>query len=302
MSALTDVFTALANKIRSKTGTSTTYTPSQMVSNGIDDVYDAGYAAGGGGGVTPTSITPSNSSPASMTAGNAYEPTANGYAISSYTRVTPLNTSPVGLSSGSIYKMDSSGFAINTYSNLTPSDYSSPVSLQNSGVYKPTESCYAISSYTDISPSSSGTYFASGMNNMSTSGYAYSSKPSPSFSATTLWSNSSLNAPFALQTITLSSGISSYTYIRITWGNTVGSLSSMIKSNMMVAATALSSMTDAASKNFIALGARGASGSARYYRRVYYASNTSLQFHQCYNESGTLSNSYCIPISIEGLK
>ena len=44
MSALTDLFTDLANKIRSKTGTSTTYTPLEMVSDGIDDVYDAGYA------------------------------------------------------------------------------------------------------------------------------------------------------------------------------------------------------------------------------------------------------------------
>lgn len=46
MSALTDLFTALANAIRSKTGGSDTYTPLEMVSDGIDDVYDAGVAAG----------------------------------------------------------------------------------------------------------------------------------------------------------------------------------------------------------------------------------------------------------------
>lgn len=49
MSALTDLFTALANKIRSKTGGQETYTPLEMVSDGIDDVYDAGVIAG-----TPT--------------------------------------------------------------------------------------------------------------------------------------------------------------------------------------------------------------------------------------------------------
>ena len=109
MSALTDLFTALANKIRSKTGTATTYTPLEMVSDGIDDVYDAGYAAGGGGGVTPTSITPSDSSPASMSAGTAYEPTVNGYAIESYSNVTP-SSSGTYFASG-IAKMLTSGYA-----------------------------------------------------------------------------------------------------------------------------------------------------------------------------------------------
>ena len=43
MSALTDYFTSLANKIRTKTGKSTTLTPTDMVSE-IDDVYSAGQA------------------------------------------------------------------------------------------------------------------------------------------------------------------------------------------------------------------------------------------------------------------
>ena len=41
MSALTDLFSSFANKIRSKTGSSDTYTPTEMV-DAIDDVYDAG--------------------------------------------------------------------------------------------------------------------------------------------------------------------------------------------------------------------------------------------------------------------
>lgn len=45
MSALTDYFTALANKIRSKTGKIATLTPSDMVDE-IDDVYTTGYNAG----------------------------------------------------------------------------------------------------------------------------------------------------------------------------------------------------------------------------------------------------------------
>lgn len=43
MSALTDLFTSLANKIRSKLGTQDTYTPEQAIS-AIDDVYAKGVA------------------------------------------------------------------------------------------------------------------------------------------------------------------------------------------------------------------------------------------------------------------
>ena len=45
MSALTDYFTSLANKIRSLTGKSAALTPTQMVPE-IEEVYDAGEAAG----------------------------------------------------------------------------------------------------------------------------------------------------------------------------------------------------------------------------------------------------------------
>ena len=43
MSALTDYFTSLANKIRSKTGSSSTMTPTEMVDE-VDSVYSAGQA------------------------------------------------------------------------------------------------------------------------------------------------------------------------------------------------------------------------------------------------------------------
>ena len=98
--------------------------------------------AGGGAG---TPITPSNSSPVSMTGGETYTPTTNGVAVESVTDITPSNSSPPALSAGNIYKPGSSGYAIGSYSN--------------------------------ISPSSSGTYFSSGMKKMSSSGYAYSSQP-----------------------------------------------------------------------------------------------------------------------------
>ncbi len=179
MSALTDLFTALANKIRSKTGTATTYTPAQMVSDGIDDVYDAGYAAGGGG-ATGTPITPSNSSPASMTSGTTYEAQANGYAIASYSSVTPSDSSPASLSSGSIYKMGGAGKAVENVRSVYP-DGSNPTSaaLLADKIYQPTRSGYAINTYTGFSVTGSGvsTLYANSMYLPSNNCYAIASNP-----------------------------------------------------------------------------------------------------------------------------
>jgi len=154
MSALTDLFTSMANKIRSKTGTATTYTPTEMVSDGIDDVYDAGYAD------ATAPITPSNSSPASMTSGTGYKPTANGYAIQSYSNVTPSDASPVSMSSGDIVKLGSAGYAIaSNPASLTPSD-SSPAAISSGTIYKAGSAGYAVASQpasktpSDTSPAS----------------------------------------------------------------------------------------------------------------------------------------------------
>lgn len=87
MSALTDLFTALANKIRSKTGGSDTYTPPEMVA-AIDDVYDAGVAAG----TTPTQTK-------TVTAGTSATTVTpdQGYALSSVTvNPTPSQTKSAG--------------------------------------------------------------------------------------------------------------------------------------------------------------------------------------------------------------
>lgn len=56
-----------------------------------------------------TAITPSNSSPASMTSGQRYTPSSNGYAIQSYSNVTPTSSGTY-FSSG-MKKMSSSGYA-----------------------------------------------------------------------------------------------------------------------------------------------------------------------------------------------
>ena len=103
------------------------------------------------GGVTPTSITPSNSSPAALTANSAVTPTANGYAIESYGNITPSD-SPQTLPSGSIIKLNGSGRIVEDITVISPSD-STPVSMQQYGTYTVDHSSYAIRSYDTITPS-----------------------------------------------------------------------------------------------------------------------------------------------------
>lgn len=71
------------------------------------------------GGSTPTSITPSNSSPAALTANNPVNPTANGYAIESYSSKTPSDSTPPSVSSGDIVKMGGVGYLYATQQGET---------------------------------------------------------------------------------------------------------------------------------------------------------------------------------------
>lgn len=112
MSALTDLFTSFANKIRSKVGGSQTYTPLEMV-DAIDDVYDAGVASV----PTPTDITPSNASPVALAANTPVNPTAGGYAIASYQSKTPSDSNPPSVSSGAIIKASAAGY-LRTHADL----------------------------------------------------------------------------------------------------------------------------------------------------------------------------------------
>lgn len=95
-----------------------------------------------------TNITPSNSSPVSLSSGDYYKPTASGKAVASVTDITPSNSSPVSLSSGTIYKPSASGYAISSYSSKTPSD-SSPASVSSGAIIKASASGYL---YSTIQP------------------------------------------------------------------------------------------------------------------------------------------------------
>lgn len=108
--------------------------------------------------ITPTSITPSNSTPAALTANTPVTPTTAGYAVRSYDSITPSDSSPARMYEDSIYKTNSSGYAVSNVNNVTPSDYSPPYLYQNN-IYKPQAHGYLYSSQqvtpTSITPSNS---------------------------------------------------------------------------------------------------------------------------------------------------
>ena len=294
MSALTDLFTSMANKIRSKTGTATTYTPAQMVSDGIDDVYAAGYDAGGGGGGGGIPITPSNASPVSLTTGESYQASADGYAIESYSSITPSNSNAPGLTSGSIYKMGGGGRAVAGITEIMPSD-STTVPLQTSGIYKPLGSGVAIAtSPQSVTPSSSGTYFSSGIKKMVSSGYAYSAQPT--LQETVLWTNSAPTANFTAQDVTLSQSLANFDYVKVQYAKTKDKTSAVQMSVIISYSDFLHTISSEDS---------GRLAGVLYYYSTYrgfrYVSNTSIHFGGA-TSGGTAYNNYCIPTKISGLK
>lgn len=77
MSALTDYFTSLANKIRSKTGKEGTLTPSDMVEE-IDDVYSAGTEASKVGTAVASDVLSGKTFTNGTTVGGSGSMTNNG--------------------------------------------------------------------------------------------------------------------------------------------------------------------------------------------------------------------------------
>lgn len=366
MSALTDLFTALANKIRSKTGGSDTYTPPEMVA-AIDDVYDAGVAAG----TTPTQtksagpnvstnkdVTPDSGyllskvtitplshtgtyTPAANTAANdmgQYHdkryvntsgmiiPTGNksitangtgidvsGYATASVNVPNPTLSGDATVSdvlSGKTFYSDSYTKKTGTYTaptitSITPSN-TSPVSMSANNNYKPTASGYAISSYSSVTPSSSGASFSSGMVKMDGNGYAYSSRPSSGYnygwdSSTLLWSNSSASSSFPQSTITLSSSMSNYSYLRIVYK---ASTSKTTEGTLIVPVSVMqNSLWNDATKPLVSITGRANSSTAQCTRRITWISNTQINIAPAYQAGSTSSdNTAAIPLYVYGLK
>ena len=158
---------------------------------------------------TPTSITPSNSSPVSMSANTAYKPTESGVAIKSYdtmtpsstsynvlaneiikfegsgavvdelTSLTPSNISPDTITVGKNYKALTRGVAIYSYSLIEPNMSGLPDELTQDKMYKANVNCYAIRTYNTTTPSNSSPVALSNksIHRISGTGYAIATLP-----------------------------------------------------------------------------------------------------------------------------
>ena len=113
---------------------------------------------------TPQSITPSNSTPATMVSGGLYSSTANGKAVASITEVTPSSTNPPFVSTSEVYKVNNYGYVYDhaPYA-ITPSNIIPYMLLQDIPM-QPTEVGYAIESYTYVTPSDSSPTAMNGNN------------------------------------------------------------------------------------------------------------------------------------------
>lgn len=238
------------------------------------------------GQFSPASITPSNTSPDSLTSGNIVEPTEDGYAIKSYADLTPSNTSPVLLSPKRMYRTDplatvSVGYAIRSLRVITPSD-SSPVQVSNNDICK--------------------------INN-SSGGYVYENLQEET--ETTLWENSSPTSNFNQQVVDLTkNGVAeSYTnykrirfYYRQSTSNDETAYVDYAKE--IIDAWPLQG---ASISNICALGAlphsAGAFAQIRQIRRGSANPTTSFWISISYRVNASANNQNCgIPTKITGIK
>jgi hypothetical protein len=171
----------------------------------------------------PSSLTPSNSSPATITSGETYTATANGKAVASVINLTPSNSSPVALTANTPVNPTASGYAISSYSSKTPSD-SSPASVSSGAIIKAMAAGYLYAS-SGLGKCKAGTFTSSTSAQTITLGFQPKYILIMSTALTTNIYNSSYNASKAVYA-TSSAGATEYTISGNTSNNHISAISS----------------------------------------------------------------------------
>ncbi len=239
----------------------------------------------------------SNSSPFRIPGENYYFLSKNaGYAIESYNSVTPSNSSPVALTSGNIYKASGAGYAIQSYNTKTvpSSTTATPVAVTNGEIDKISgNNGYLIHSYGSITPSSTGTYFDSGMRKMSSSGYAYSSKPT--LTETVLWTNPSPSSNFSATTVTVSQDITNFSLIGVEWKRTTSDTNRYITAappdTLLMTESGYNSQANARERLSIGMLYTASGGTYFRFRMVKAMSNTTISISDGFHGGITSSTS-----------
>lgn len=194
--------------------------------NASSDGYD-GYSSVevNVAGVTPTPITPSNASPATITSGETYTATANGKAVEFVDNLVPSDSNPARIKGGYIYSPGSNfGYAIVSQpASKTPSD-SSPASVSSGAIIKASASGYLYAS-SGLGKCKSGTFTSSTSSQTINLGFQPKYLVVMSSALTTNIFNYSYNTTKGIY-ITSSAGATEYTISGNTANNHISSISS----------------------------------------------------------------------------
>lgn len=175
---------------------------------------------------TPSSITPSNSTPAQMSANTPVNPTANGYAIESYNSLTPTSV-PHTVQTNSIIKFNGNASIVDIINSLIP--YAVPQSVNGGETYHFDSSGVVVDYIGSKTPSNtSPPLISQGEPNIPTAnGYLYSTVQPKVKIGTFRWNFSgsiiSINVGFQPKKIFIYAYVSANKYLTISYDEDIDS-------------------------------------------------------------------------------
>ena len=151
---------------------------------------------------------------------STYTKQTGSYVAPTINNITPSNSSPVSMSANSNYKPSTAGYAIEDYTFFTPTS-GNMIVLDAYEIYQPLAKAYAIKDYSTWTTAQDGVYYPSGIVAMAASGYIYANKAYKYGwdSETKLWYNTSPTTNRGSFDVTLSQSYTNFRYIKIVYAS-----------------------------------------------------------------------------------